>query len=154
MFTTSGNHGKLTALRCPIAVCSLLLCLIQRFIVLCKTILPHFINPIILWVVLHFTYTVLPYRAMAVLKLAVSILLVSFDSIREILWSRLYDLNCGLILETICSYLNHSDSYIAIPQADVDFIFFELPQARPSDIWCSVFTISPPMFQHLVHTWT
>ena len=59
---------------------------------------------------------------MAVLKLAVSILLVSFDSIREILWSRLYDLNCGLILETICSYLNHSDSYIAIPQADVDFI--------------------------------
>ena len=65
---------------------------------------------------------VLPYRAMAVLKLAASILLVSFDSIREILWSRLYDLNCGLILETICSYLNHSDSYIAIPQADVDFV--------------------------------
>ena len=31
-------------------------------------------------------------------------------------------LNCGLILETICSYLNHSDSYIAIPQADVDFV--------------------------------
>ncbi len=121
-FPTSGNCGKLTALRCPIAVCSLLLYLIQRFIVLCKTILPHFINPIILWVVLNFTYTVLPYRAMAVLKLAVSILLVSFDSIREILWSRLYDLNCGLILETICSYLNHSDSYIAIPQADVDFI--------------------------------
>ena len=34
---TSGNCGKLTALRCPIAVCSLLLYLIQRFIVLCKT---------------------------------------------------------------------------------------------------------------------
>lgn len=128
-FPTSGNCGKLTALRCPIAVCSLLLYLIQRFIVLCKTILPHFINPIILWVVLNFTYTVLPYRAMAVLKLAVSILLVSFDSIREILWSRLYDLNCGLILETICSYLNHSDSYIAIPQADVDFVFRVTPSS-------------------------
>ena len=35
---TLGNHGKLTALRCPIAVCSLLLYLIQRFIVLCKTL--------------------------------------------------------------------------------------------------------------------
>lgn len=34
---TSGNCGKLTALRCPIAVCSLLLYLIQRFIILCKT---------------------------------------------------------------------------------------------------------------------
>ena len=38
MFTISGNHGKLTALRCPIAVCSLPLYLIQRFIVLCKTL--------------------------------------------------------------------------------------------------------------------
>lgn len=35
---TSGNRGKLTALRCPIAVCSLLLYLRQRFIVLCKTL--------------------------------------------------------------------------------------------------------------------
>ena len=35
---TLGNCGELTALRCPIAVCSLLLYLIQRFIVLCKTL--------------------------------------------------------------------------------------------------------------------
>ena len=86
---------------------------------------------------------------MAVLKLAVSILLVSFDSIREILWSRLYDLNCGLILETIYSYLNHSDSYIAIPQADVDLIFRVTPSSTIGYMaWC-VYLLTADVFNVL-----
>ena len=64
--------------------------------------------------------------------------------------------DCGLILETICSYLNHSDSYIAIPQADVDFIVatigalsdnleqvgFEPPNFRTSEMFRLLYHIS------------
>ena len=37
----------------------------------------------------------------------------------------------------ICSHLNHSDSYIAIPQADVDLIFRVTPSSTIGYMaWC------------------
>ena len=116
-FPISGNHGKLTALRCPIAVCSLLLYLIQRFIVLCKTLFKGRIT----------VGSEAPSG--------------KYPSIAVSYWKR---------------YARTSTTQTAIlPYRKLMWILiFELPQARPSDIRCSVFTISPPMFQHLVHTWT
>lgn len=114
-FPISGNHGKLTALRCPIAVCSLLLYLIQRFIVLCKTLFKGRIT----------VGSEAPSG--------------KYPSIAVSYWKR---------------YARTSTTQTAmLPYRKLMWIlFFELPQARPSDIWCSVFTISPPMFQRFKYT--
>ena len=112
---TSGNCGKLTALRCPIAVCSLLLYLIQRFIVLCKT----------------------------------------FFKGRIIVGSEAPSGKCPSIAVSYWKrYARTSTTQTAIlPYRKLMWILlFELPQARPSDIWCSVFTISPPTFQRFKYT--
>lgn len=112
---TSGNCGKLTALRCPIAVCSLLLYLIQRFIVLCKTLFKGRIT----------VGSEAPSG--------------KCPSITVSYWKR---------------YARTSTTQTAmLPYRKLMWILlFELPQARPSDIWCSVFTISPPTFQRYKYT--